>query len=79
MAFFVPFENVLVEDLEIKVVLPEGFSDVKIDLPYPAEMAWTRRYTYLRLRLQRRPARADGSRQEPGGGARPEVRRELRL
>ena len=45
--FFVPFEDVWVEDLEIKVVLPEGCSDVKVDLPYPADMAWTRRYTYL--------------------------------
>ena len=28
--FFVPFEDVWVEDLEIKVVLPEGCSDVKL-------------------------------------------------
>jgi oligosaccharyltransferase complex subunit alpha (ribophorin I) len=46
--YFVPFDDVWVEDMEIKVVLPEGCSDVKIELPYAVEkQTWTTRFTYL--------------------------------
>lgn len=45
--FFTIFEDVWVEEMEIKVVLPEGCRDVKVDVPYPVETAWTTRFTYL--------------------------------
>ena len=45
--FFTIFEDVWVEDAEIKVVLPEGCRDVKVEVPYPVETTWTKRYTYL--------------------------------
>lgn len=45
--FYTVFEDVWVEDLEVKLVLPEGCTDVKVDLPYEASSSWTRRYTYL--------------------------------
>ena len=45
--FFTLFEDVWVEDMEIKVVLPEGATDIKVDVPYPVEQSWTRRFTYL--------------------------------
>ena len=45
--FFPPFEDVWVEDMEIKVVLPEGCTDIKVDVPYDVETKWTRRFTYL--------------------------------
>lgn len=45
--FFTIFDDVWVEDMEIKVVLPEGCSDIKMDIPYTVETAWTQRFTYL--------------------------------
>jgi oligosaccharyltransferase complex subunit alpha (ribophorin I) len=45
--FFTIFEDVWVEDMEIKVVLPEGATDIKVEMPYPVEQSWTRRFTYL--------------------------------
>ena len=45
--FFTLFEDVWVEDMEIKVVLPEGATDIKVEVPYPVEQSWTRRFTYL--------------------------------
>lgn len=45
--FFTIFEDVWVEDMEIKVVLPEGCTDIKIEVPYEVEQSWTRRYTFL--------------------------------
>jgi oligosaccharyltransferase complex subunit alpha (ribophorin I) len=45
--FFTIFEDVWVEDMEIKVVLPEGCTDIKVDVPYEVEQSWTRRYTFL--------------------------------
>ena len=46
--FFTIFEDVWVEDMEIKVVLPEGCYDVKVEVPYKVtEQSWGKRYTYL--------------------------------
>ncbi len=32
--FYTIFDDVWVEDMELKVILPEGCTDVKIDVPY---------------------------------------------
>jgi oligosaccharyltransferase complex subunit alpha (ribophorin I) len=45
--FFTAFDNVWVEDMELKVILPEGCEDVKVDAPYEVEQSHTRRFTYL--------------------------------
>ena len=45
--FFPPFEDVFVDDMEIKVVLPEGSKDIIVDVPYTVEQDRTTRYTYL--------------------------------
>ena len=47
MDFFGALQEVWVEEAEIKVILPEGCADIQVSVPYPAEQAWTRRYTYL--------------------------------
>eukprot|EP01038_Epipyxis_sp_PR26KG_P014596 gene14596-19602_t len=49
--FFTPFENVWVDEMEIKVILPEGCTDIKVDVPYPVEQSRTTRYTYLDAEL----------------------------
>lgn len=38
------FHDVWVEDMEIKVVLPEGCGDVTVETPYPMDQARTQRY-----------------------------------
>jgi oligosaccharyltransferase complex subunit alpha (ribophorin I) len=45
--FFTAFDNVWVEDMELKVILPEGCEDVKVEAPYQVEQSHTRRFTYL--------------------------------
>ena len=45
--FFTIFEDVWVNEMEIKVVLPEGCTDIKVNVPYETSQAWTRRYTFL--------------------------------
>lgn len=41
------FQDVLTEDMEIKIILPEGCTDVNIDIPYIVEQSLSKRYTYL--------------------------------
>lgn len=41
--FFTIFENVWMEDVEIKVILPEGSTDVQVKVPYPVEQTMSRR------------------------------------
>ncbi len=45
--FYTIFENVWVEDMEVKFILPEGCTDIKVDVPYPSTREDTIRYTYL--------------------------------
>ncbi|KAJ1416540.1 Ribophorin I [Ochromonadaceae sp. CCMP2298] len=45
--FFTAFQDVWVEDMELKVVLPEGCEDIKVTVPYAVEQATARRFTYL--------------------------------
>mmetsp|Transcript_13654 Transcript_13654/g.18686 ORF Transcript_13654/g.18686 Transcript_13654/m.18686 type:complete len:450 (+) Transcript_13654:22-1371(+) len=45
--FFTVFNEVWVEDMEIKVILPEGCSDIKVSVPYEVEQSRTTRFTYL--------------------------------
>ena len=45
--FFTGFDDVWVEDMELKVVLPEGCEDITVDAPYVVEQSRTKRYTYL--------------------------------
>lgn len=46
--FYTVIEDVWVGDFEVKLVLPEGCSDITVDLPYETtDMQWTTRYTYL--------------------------------
>jgi len=49
--FYTMFEDVWVGDLEVKLVLPEGCSDIKVELPSSTTSSWTRRYTYLDSKL----------------------------
>jgi oligosaccharyltransferase complex subunit alpha (ribophorin I) len=35
--FFSVFKEVWVEDMEVKVILPEGCYDIKVQVPYPVE------------------------------------------
>lgn len=36
--FFTSFSSVWVEDMELKVILPEGSTDIKVNSPYPADI-----------------------------------------
>ena len=45
--FFTVFEGVWVDEMEIKVVLPEGCTDIDVDVPYEVQEERTRRFTYL--------------------------------
>jgi len=45
--YFTVFESVWVDDMEIKVVLPEGCTDIKVNVPYEVEQSRTKRFTYL--------------------------------
>lgn len=52
--FWTVFEDVWIGDLEVKLVLPEGCSDVQVTLPANSAVTnseWTRRYTYLDSKL----------------------------
>ena len=49
--YFTIFEEVWVEDIEIKVVLPEGCSNIKIKSPNGVEQSWSKRFTYLDTEL----------------------------
>ncbi|PNH06279.1 hypothetical protein TSOC_007366 [Tetrabaena socialis] len=42
-----PLEDVFVEDMIVKVVLPEGSSNLKPILPYEVEQSYETKYTYL--------------------------------
>jgi oligosaccharyltransferase complex subunit alpha (ribophorin I) len=39
--FFTVFRNVWVEDMDIKVILPEGCTDIKANVPYSVEQSQT--------------------------------------
>jgi len=41
--FFTVFKDVWIDDIEIKIVLPEGSTDIKLDCPYTVEQSWSRR------------------------------------
>lgn len=45
--FFTIFQDVWVENLEIKIILPEGCNDINIDVPYPHDRSDSRRFTFL--------------------------------
>ena len=45
--FYTAFENVFVEDMELKVVLPEGCTDIQVDVPYKVEQSRAKRYACL--------------------------------
>ena len=45
--FFTIFKNVWVENLKLKVILPEGCNDIRVDVPYPHKRSDGVRYTYL--------------------------------
>jgi len=46
--FFTIFQDVWIQDMEIKVVLPEGASEIDVQLPYEvSERVDTRRFTYF--------------------------------
>lgn len=45
--FFTVFQNVWVDELEIKVILPEGAEDFDVNVPYAVEQSSSRRYTFL--------------------------------
>jgi oligosaccharyltransferase complex subunit alpha (ribophorin I) len=49
--YFTIFEKVWVEDIEIKVVLPEGCSNIKVKAPNGVEQSWSKRFTYLDTEL----------------------------
>ena len=49
--YFTIFEEVWVEDIEIKVILPEGCSNIKIKSPNGVEQSWSKRFTYLDTEL----------------------------
>jgi oligosaccharyltransferase complex subunit alpha (ribophorin I) len=50
--YFTIFQDVWVEGMEIKVVLPEGCTDIDVKLPYDVtEMVDTKRFTYLDSKL----------------------------
>eukprot|EP00271_Cylindrocystis_brebissonii_P002703 TRINITY_DN13489_c0_g1_i1.p1 TRINITY_DN13489_c0_g1~~TRINITY_DN13489_c0_g1_i1.p1 ORF type:complete len:622 (+),score=114.77 TRINITY_DN13489_c0_g1_i1:92-1957(+) len=42
-----PFEDVVVEDLEVKVVLPEGASGIEVRTPFVMEQFQEEKYSYL--------------------------------
>jgi oligosaccharyltransferase complex subunit alpha (ribophorin I) len=47
-AFYVPFEDVWVGDMTVKVILPEGVKNVEVSLPFEVEeQSMSRRFTYL--------------------------------
>jgi oligosaccharyltransferase complex subunit alpha (ribophorin I) len=45
--FFPIFEEVFIDEMEIKVILPEGSSNIEVNVPYKVEQERTTRYTYL--------------------------------
>eukprot|EP00850_Spirogloea_muscicola_P006245 SM000029S10540 [mRNA] locus=s29:725330:728234:+ [translate_table: standard] len=45
--FSTPFEDVVVNNLVVKVVLPEGCWDINAEAPYEAEQKMETKYTYL--------------------------------
>jgi len=49
--YFTLFEDVWVEEMETKVVLPEGATDIQVDVPYSVEQSTSRRFTYLDSQL----------------------------
>ncbi|KAI8470184.1 MAG: Ribophorin I-domain-containing protein [Monoraphidium minutum] len=42
-----PIEDVTIEELETRIVLPEGSTNIKYTLPYEMEASWDKKYTYL--------------------------------
>lgn len=49
--FYTIFEDVWVEDLEVKVALPEGCTDIQVELPEGTSSSWSKRYSYLDSKL----------------------------
>mmetsp|Transcript_14306 Transcript_14306/g.21418 ORF Transcript_14306/g.21418 Transcript_14306/m.21418 type:complete len:431 (+) Transcript_14306:129-1421(+) len=46
-SFFAGFEGAWAEDMETKIILPEGSFDIRVDSPYPIEQSTSIRYTFL--------------------------------
>jgi len=49
--FFTIFRNVWIEDLEVKIILPEGCTEIEATVPYAIEKHESVRYTYLDSKL----------------------------
>lgn len=49
--FFTIFEDVWVEEVEIKVILPEGSRDIKVTAPYAISKSETTRYNHYYIEL----------------------------
>lgn len=49
--FYTVFEDVWVEEMELKLVLPEGCHDINVELPNGVTSSWSRRYSYLDTRV----------------------------
>ena len=50
--YFTIFDNVWVDDMEIKIILPEGCSNIDVSVPYEiSEQTFGRRFTYLDTQL----------------------------
>jgi oligosaccharyltransferase complex subunit alpha (ribophorin I) len=47
--YFTLFDDVWVEDMETKVILPEGATNIKVDAPYPMRESWSKRYGTIDL------------------------------
>jgi oligosaccharyltransferase complex subunit alpha (ribophorin I) len=46
--YFTIFDNIWIDDMEIKIILPEGCSDIDVNVPYEiSEQTFGRRFTYL--------------------------------
>lgn len=49
--YFTLFDDVWVEEMETKVVLPEGATNIKVEVPYAVEQSTSIRFTYLDSQL----------------------------
>ncbi|GBF90218.1 hypothetical protein Rsub_03351 [Raphidocelis subcapitata] len=42
-----PIDDVVIEELETRVVLPEGAANIEFDSPFEVEAGWDKKFTYL--------------------------------
>lgn len=49
--FFTAFNDVWVEDMEIKVILPEGCTDISVKVPYVAEQSTATRLVWFEMQI----------------------------